>query len=72
MDLYLYTYYGESVCECCRSVRAIRPLVGTEEEAKQLEAMLNKMNPDPNCRFAVESDEIDLDPAGGTGPESHR
>jgi hypothetical protein len=59
MDLYLYVYYGESECECCRSVRAIRPLTGTKEEAEQLEAMLNKMNPDPYARFAVESDEVD-------------
>jgi len=56
MDLYLYVKY-ESDEE--RHWTAIRPLEGTQEEADQLAALLNKMNPDKDYTFVVENDEVD-------------
>jgi hypothetical protein len=56
MDLYLYVKY-ESDEEI--GWTAIRPLEGTKEEADQLAALLNKMNPDKDYTFVVESDEVD-------------
>ena len=56
MDLYLFLEYESDEEYRCT---AIRPLEGTKEEADQLAALLNKMNPDKDYTFVVENDEVD-------------
>lgn len=59
MDFYLYVFYQN---DYEREWKAIRPLEGTQEDADQLEALLNKMNPDKDYKFVVECDQVDEEP----------